>query len=100
MKFYSENLHKLFDSEKELKDAEFKAKKEKEAEEAKKKELVETRKVRAKEVDDARAAVYAAKKEYQKLLNAFIKDYGSYHASYSSNDLALIDDIFDCFFNL
>lgn len=99
MKFYSENLHKLFDSEQELTEAETAALKEKEAEEAKKKELVETRKARAKEVEAAREAVYAARKEYYRLLDAFLKDYGSYHASYSSNDLASINDIFDCFFN-
>lgn len=99
MKFYSENLHKLFDSEKELTDAELAAQKAKEAEEAKKKELTETRKARAKEVDAAREEVYAARKKYHTLLDAFVKDYGSYHASYSSHDLASIDDIFDCFFN-
>lgn len=49
-------------------------KKKKAEEEAKRKELAETRKARAKEVEDAY-------KHANELLNAFVKDYGSFHMS-------------------
>ena len=86
MKFYSEKLDKLFDSEKELKEAEDALEVKKAAEEAHAKQLAATRKERAAEVD-------AAYKNYMKLLNTFVKDYGSYHVSFRSDD-GLFTDFF------
>ena len=75
MKYYSEKLKKLFDDTESLEKAE-KEQEEKYALELKKKE---ERATRAKEVDDAY-------KNYLKLLRAFVKDYGSYHFSYTNED--------------
>jgi len=84
MKYYSENLKKLFDSPEELEKAE-KELSEREAEEKAKREQ---RAVRAKEVEDAW-------NKYQELLKEFVKDYGSYHHSSNGNEISL----FDIFFN-
>ena len=37
---------------------------------------------------------------YNKLVNAFIKDYGSYHFSYTSTEPDIVDGLFDSFFRL
>ena len=83
MKYYSEKTRKLYNSEVELKDAEKDLNK-KEAEEKAKRE---ERGARAKEVEEAY-------KNYKKLLDAFIKDYGSYHMTLNQSD-----SLFDFFFN-
>lgn len=75
MKYYSEKLKKLFDTEKEVKEAE-KTFDEKETLELKKRE---ERATRAKEIDEAY-------EHYLKLLKEFVKDYGSYHHTIKSND--------------
>lgn len=79
MKYYSDKLNKVFETVDELESAELEYTK-KQDEELKKKQ---ERKERAKEVDEAF-------KNYQKLLSAFIKDYGSYH--FSCND-KFLDDV-------
>ena len=87
MKYYSETLNQLFNSEKDLITAENKAK---ETEEAKKKAEIakkEARATRAKEVDKALKEADAATMNAQKLLKEFIKDYGSYHTSYELSDI-------------
>ena len=82
MKYYSEKLNKVFDKVEDLESAE-KEHAEKEAQALK---LREERKVRAKEVEDAYIA-------YKKLLNQFIKDYGSYHQTIKDNDSWSILDV-------
>lgn len=82
MKYYSEKLKKIFDDAESLEKAE-KAQEEKYALELKNKE---ERATRAKEVDDAY-------KNYLKLLRAFVKDYGSYHFSYTNDDDGFINFI-------
>lgn len=94
MKFYSEVTKKLYDTEAELNDAEIVIKK---AEECKKKarenKLKNERAARAKVVDaafeDYRKAKEIAKKKYSDanaLLDAFVKDYGTYHVSISEKN--------------
>lgn len=97
MKYYSEELKKLFDSEKELTDAEAAAKKAAEEAKAKKEALTKERKDRAAEIE----ALIKERKELNKKisdrLGAFTKDYGSFHTSYSNaNDL--FDSFWDWFF--
>lgn len=117
--FYSKLLNKPFDSLEELKDAELayhKANDEKE-------KLAEERKERAREVEDALKHVYDVRKasrekinkvreecakelseaedEYNKLLEAFLKDYKTFHVSYSNNgihEVVSISDLVDSFF--
>ena len=93
MKFYSEVTKKLYDTEADLNDAEGaikKAESEKKAREAK---LKNERAARAKIVDaafeDYRKAKEIAKKKYSDandLLDAFVKDYGTYHVSISEKN--------------
>lgn len=82
MKYYSEKLNKVFNKVEDLESAE-KEHAEKEAQALK---LREERKVRAKEVEDAYIA-------YKKLLNQFIKDYGSYHQTIKDDDSWSILDV-------
>ena len=87
MKYYSETLKQLFDSEKALIEAETKVKVEEakklEAEKAKKAE----RATRAKEVDEALKVANEAHTKAISLLKAFIKDYGYFHTSYSNDNI-------------
>lgn len=107
MKFYSEKLNQLFDSEelcvkaekeaiqaenrervlRERKAAEEKEKKEKEAAE---------RKTMAAEVTEALKAMNEAQKVYREKLQKFIKTYGTYH--FSSSDVNDFPSLFN-FFN-
>lgn len=94
MKFYSEDLNRLFDSEKELVEAETK---EREAKEAKKKaeeEKKKARATRAKEVEVALKRANAAQSVAINLLKEFINDYGYYHTSYTSKDDEVFHDAF------
>ena len=99
MKYYSESLKKLFDSEEEALEAEKTA--EKEAKE--KKAMVEIRKKQraedAKEVEDALKKVKEAEDEYHEKLNDFIKKYGYFHySSKDANDFPSIFSVFEPFF--
>lgn len=86
MKFYSEKLNKLFDSEKECAEAEEAQVKAEAEAEAKKKALSEKRAERAKEVKDAYEATVEAWKVYEDKLRSFIDDYGSYHTTVKPSD--------------
>jgi len=86
MKYYSDLLKKFYDNEKDCLEAEKAQKAKLEQEEKSKKELAEKRKLRAKEVEDAYKAVQEASKNYAKLRNEFVKDYGSFHMTFTSED--------------
>ena len=96
MKFYSEQLSKLFDTQAELETAEEKANAAKRAEEEKKAKLKANRETRAKEVEDAFKTAAEAQKKANELLNPFLKDYGSYHTTLKDAPVS----IWDAFFNL
>ena len=96
MKFYSEQLSKLFDTQAELETAEEKANAAKREEEEKKAKLKANRETRAKEVEDAFKTAAEAQKKANELLNAFLKDYGSYHTTLKDVPVS----IWDAFFNL
>ena len=63
-------------------------------EEAKAKKKAE-RASRAKEVDEAIKAAEKANQKARTLLNAFLKDYGSYHETYRDGDMISLKDIFN-----
>lgn len=90
MKYYSEKVKKLFETEDELTSAEA------EYDEKHKQELVlkEERTTAAKEVEDAYKVANDAYKEYKNKLNEFIKKYGSYHTSIKDSN-----SLFDWFFD-
>ena len=93
MKFYSEVTKKLYDTEAELNDAEIAIKKAECEKKARETKLKNERAARAKVVDaafeDYRKAKEIAKKKYSDanaLLDAFVKDYGTYHVSISEKN--------------
>lgn len=86
MKFYSEKLNKVYDTEQACVEAESAHDKAIAEAEAKKKALVEERATRAKEVEDLYKAAVEAKKAYDEKLREFLKDYGSFHATFKNVD--------------
>ena len=112
IKIYSDKTNKFYDSVEEANRAEFelkekenleKIKKEREAalaKEKKEKALAE-RKAAAEKVETARKAYLEAQKNYRAELEAFCKQYGTYH--YSTNNADEVPSLFDIFgglFNL
>ena len=109
MKIYSEKTNKEYATvedclaaEKEYDDAiaAKKAEEEKALAEAKAKreELATARKERATEVEDAYKAVLEAQKVYRQKLDAFVKDYGSFHMTVKTGDGNPFD-LFNGFFD-
>lgn len=96
MKYYSEKLDKLFEDEKALLKAEDEHDVRVAAEKAKQEQLANTRKERAKAIEESYKKVVEARNEYKKLVDEFTKDYGSFHMSVKSNNLADMD-LFDLF---
>ena len=94
MRYYSDVCHKLFDSQEELQKAE-KVLTQKNDEEAKKKA---ERKADADKVQVAYDKVVEDCKEYNKLVNEFVKKYGSYHKTI--NTPIKFGDIFDSFWDI
>lgn len=86
MKYYSDVLKSFYETEKDCLAAEeaynLKLQKRQEA----KAKLQAERKERAKEVEDAMKAAAEAKKHYDELLDAFCKDYGTFHYSFDTKD--------------
>ena len=87
MKYYSEKTKKIYNTVEEIKEAE-KQYDEAHAAEVKK---AEERKRRADEITTARKNLQNAQKKYNELVNKFIKDYGSYHATYKDEDVNALD---------
>ena len=86
MKFYSEKLNKMFDTQELCAQAESEHEQAVAEVEAKKKALTEERATRAKAVEDAYRKAVEAKQEYDKILQEFLKDYGSFHATFKTGD--------------
>ena len=109
MKYYSDVTNSLYDSEKACLEAELKVKekenrekilRERAAREAKEKQekLAAERKARAAEVEEARKAMDIARSKYAEVLQAFCKDYGSYHTTLTNEDAKnIIPTLFDVF---
>ena len=89
MKYYSDKTKKIYDTVAQLQSAEVEYDKAHEAEIAKQKE----RKARAAEVSEARKEFANAQKKYNDLLNKFVKDYGSYHETYTDKDVDSIENV-------
>ena len=86
MKYYSEKTMKVYDKVEELNTAEKEYDEAHAAEIAKKKE----RKARAEEISNARKDAIKAQEHYNELIKQFVKDYGSYHTTYTKNDGTLL----------
>lgn len=81
MKYYSETLQKLFNTEKELVAEETRVKAEQLKKAAAEKAKKEARTTRAKEVEKALKDANAAQKKAIEVLKAFIQDYGYFHST-------------------
>ena len=97
MKYVSEITKKAYDSEKECLYAEQEFQKKQEQEKVAKEKKAAERADRAKEVEEAYKAAVEANKAYREKLDAFIKDYQTFHMTYSSTS-DLINDVFDSVF--
>ena len=97
MKFYSEQLNKLFNSVEELKAAEDKVNAEKRAAEEKKAQLKAQREKRAKEVEEAFKIANEDTKRAYALLEAFVKDFGPFHTTIKGAPVSLFDALFNLF---
>lgn len=109
MKYYGEKTKKLYDTVEACEKAEFEAKEaenrekiRKEREERERKEKQEKlnaeRKARAAEVEEARKTMIAAQAKYRELLEAFTKDFKSFHLSLTGEDAEkMIPTFFDIF---
>ena len=86
MKFYSEITKKFYPTIDECEAAEREAEKQKKEEKAKKDRLSAERKARANEITEALKKVYEDCNKYQNLVKDFVKDYGSYHYSITTDN--------------
>ena len=95
MKYYSEITNRTYNTEKECIEAEQAIVKARDAKKAKEEKLSKERAERAKSVDEKRIAYVKALEDYREEVQKFVKDYGSYHMSYSSKSpLSLFDMLF------
>lgn len=93
MKYYSEKLNSLYETAEECAKAEEAHDKAIAEAEAKKNALASKRAERAKEVENAYANAVNAKKAYNQILQEFLKDYGSFHATFKDVDPFLNFDL-------
>lgn len=93
MKFYSETLNKLFDSEKELIAEETRVKVEQEKKNAAEKAKKAEKAARAKEVEDAIKIANKANADALAKLKAFTKDYGYFHTTITDEKASNADPI-------
>lgn len=96
MKYFSEKLNKVFESEQECVEAENKFELAKQEKEEKEKRLTQERKERAHEIEEQYKKIMDDRKEYRKMVDDFIRDYGSFHCTFKSNEPVFSDmDLFD-----
>ena len=96
MKYFSEKLNKVFESEKECEEAENKFELAKQEKEEKEKRLTQERKERAHEIEEQYKKIMDDRKEYRRLVDDFIRDYGSFHCTFKSSEPVFSDmDFFD-----
>lgn len=111
IKFYSDKTNKYYPTAEAAEKAEFelkeqenreRAKKEREARLKKEKEekLAAERKARAAEVEDARKVMVAAQSKYREVLDAFVRDYNSFHFSIDSDDVKSLKNTIPTLFEL
>ena len=100
MKYFSEKTNKTYDTEKACLEAENAFDEAAAKERMKKEKLAEERKARANEVEETYKAAVEATKLYREKLNAFLKDFGSFHMTFHTgegNPFDLFERFFDRF---
>ena len=98
MKYFSEITKKVYNTPEELETAEKEVLDEQKAQEEKSAKRAE----RAKEVEEAYAKAADVEEQADKLLNEFLKDYGSFHTTLKKpiKRINIFDDWFNSFFNI
>lgn len=104
MRYYSDELNKVFDTEEELNKAENAERARIRKEKMEKEKKANERKEQADKVKAAREAYIEARSNYAKELEDFTKKFDSWHETYTGEDAkrmvpTLFDSIFDRFFN-
>ncbi len=94
MRYYSDMTRKFYETPEACEKAELQLKEERERKEAEALQKTNARKEAAKKVETAYNELVSARKNYQKLLADFCKEYGPFHMSLTK-DNAL--DLFDSF---
>jgi SMC interacting uncharacterized protein involved in chromosome segregation len=100
MKYYSETTKNFYDSEDEClaAEAELKAKLEQQMRE--KEEKLSKKKAHEDHLEELHAAAIEAQTAYRKALNSYLKDYGSFSRTYSSDEtgdflMSILEGIFN-----
>ena len=98
MKYFSEITKNVYNTPEELETAEKEVLDKQKAQEEKSAKRAE----RAKEVEEAYAKAADVKEQADKLLNEFLKDYGSFHTTLKKpiKRINIFDDWFNSFFNI
>lgn len=99
MKYFSEKTKKFYETEEACVEAEQKFDQAIQEEKDKKNKLAAERKKRAAELEQVAKNLMDARKHYDELVDAFIKDYGSYHISLYDKDDDDSYSLIDFFFN-
>ena len=97
MRYINDYTNEVFSNADDCAAAEKKYEEQKAKERAEKDKLANERKTRAAEVEAARKEMVAAERKYKELIEAFVRDYKSYH--YSSHSVDDIPTLFSSFFN-
>ena len=105
MRYYSDELKKVFDTVEELNKAENAERARVYKEKMEKEKKANERKEQADKVKAAREVYLEARSKYAEALEDFTRKFGSYHQTYTGEDAkrmapTLFDSIFDGLFNL
>lgn len=96
MKYYSEKLNVIYDSQADLEEAELAAEKAQKEKEERENKLRTERKARADEIKAALEQIETALKGYYDLVQKFVRDYGSFHLTV--DEKSYFPSLFNMFF--
>ena len=96
MKYYSEKLNVIYDSQTDLEEAELAAEKAQKEKEERENKLRTERKARADEIKAALEQIETALKGYYDLVQKFVRDYGSFHLTV--DEKSYFPSLFNMFF--
>lgn len=100
MKYYSDILNLLFEKEEDLKLAEKQHLDAKKTQEEIKKKKEQEKKARKVEIEQTLKDAETANEKAEKLLNKYVKDYGYFSSTFSSDDKNCDTTVYDTHINL
>lgn len=98
MRYYSDVLHTLYDTDEELKKAEAAHDAEVAEKEAEKARVEAEKKALASEIETAKAELDAARKHYSEVVSKYVEKYGTYRSTTTLNNAPTLYDMFNCWF--